>query len=164
MGVAVPIVMAAATAYGAYSQYKQGQYQSAVARNNQSIAEQNANLITQQGAVAEQTQRQKTAQLIGMERANEGASGVSLDSGSPLRLQSDTATLGEVDALTIRNNAAIAAWGARSQASSFGSQAKADALTGELNAGGSLLSGAAATGSAWDKYRMSTQKQPATGT
>ena len=47
------------------AQSQAADYQAQVARNNQIIANQNAGAAIQQGQVAEDAQRQKTAQLIG---------------------------------------------------------------------------------------------------
>jgi hypothetical protein len=76
------------------------------------------------------------------------ASGVLVDEGSPLAILQDTAIQGELDALTIRSNAAQEAWSFRTQAGGFTAQAglsrakKRDpgaALTGTLLTGTSRL-------------------------
>ena len=101
-------------------------YQAQVARNNQIIAEQNAQSAEDVGLVREQDQRQKTASLIGTQRATLAAAGLDPNSGSPLDLQSDSASLGELDAQTIRHNAGLEAYGYQSQASNFAAQAQLD--------------------------------------
>ncbi|WP_017773848.1 hypothetical protein [Paraburkholderia kururiensis] len=135
-------------------------YQAAVAQNNQKIANQNAQYAVQQGQIEEQAKRQQTAQLISQERAGAAAAGIDLNTGSPLREQGDTAKLGEIDALTIRNNAARAAYGYTVQGLDYGSQASLDqsasraALTGgALNAFGSIIGGASSVSSKWWKYQ-----------
>jgi hypothetical protein len=91
-------------------------YQAQVARNNQMIAEAYARRAEQQGRVDEQNQRFKTASVIGSQRAALASQGGDVDSGSPLDIASDTARAGELDALTLRNNAALKAYGYRVQA------------------------------------------------
>lgn len=151
-------------AVGAYrqgeAQAQQARYQAAVARNNQIIAQQNAQLAKQQGAVKEQMEREKTAQTLGKQRAALAASGVTLDSGSPLRLQEDTARLGETDALTIRNNAARQAYGFQSQASDYGAQAGVDessaenaSTAGMFGVASSLIGGASSVSEKWAMYK-----------
>src|SRR5689334_16302266 len=67
------------------------EYQSKLARNNAQLAEWQAHDAITRGQVAENNQRQKTAQLAGTQRAIMAARGLSLDEGSPLNILSDTA-------------------------------------------------------------------------
>lgn len=164
VSIAMTAVSAGAAAYGAM---RQGQaqsaalaYQAQVARNNQTIAGQYAQQATQDGENKVAAKQQQTAQMIGAQRAAMAANGVDLDSGSPLRLQEDTAKLGNVDAMTIRNSAAREAYGYQLQGLSYGQQAQLDqsssdnAVTaGNLNAFSSILGGAASVGKQWTQYK-----------
>lgn len=127
----------------------QANYQAQLARNNQMIAEWNARRALQQGRVAEQQQRFKTAQVIGAQRAALASQGGDINSGSPLDIVGDSARAGEFDARTIRNNAAMQAYGFRVQAANAGAQSELyrqsaantmDALP--FGIGSSLLGGA----------------------
>jgi hypothetical protein len=136
-------------------------YNAQVARNNQIIAQQNAQIALDQGNVAEQAQRQKTAQLIGADLAQEAASGVNPNSGSALDVRSSDAQIGELNALTTRYNAALKARDYENQASSFGAQAELysaqagwDQTAGFLNMGSSLLGGASSVSDKWLKYKQ----------
>jgi hypothetical protein len=100
----------------------QANYQAQLARNNQMIAEWNAQRALEQGRVAEQQQRFKTAQVIGAQRAALASQGGDVNSGSPLDIVGDSARAGEFDAQTIRNNAAMQAYGLRVQAANAGAQ------------------------------------------
>jgi hypothetical protein len=91
-------------------------YQAQVARQNQTIAEGYAKRAEQQGLIDAQNQRFKTASLIGAQRAALASQGGDIDSGSPLDIVGDTARAGEFDSQTIRNNAALKAYGYRVQA------------------------------------------------
>lgn len=62
--------------------------------------------------------------FIGSQRAAYAAQGIDVASGSSVEVQADTAKQGELDALTIRTNAAREAWGYRVQAK--GLQLKAE--------------------------------------
>ena len=88
----------AATVAGAIqssrAQSQAEQYQAAVSRNNQTVAEQNAQLALQQGQQQEAAKRQQTAQTEGRIGAMLSAEGVDPTFGTALRLQSDTAKLG----------------------------------------------------------------------
>ena len=149
----------AAAGISAISAEKQGEmqanaadYQAAVARNNQILANQSAQQAIAQGGVDAGQAQQKAAQQLSLVRAKEAASGVTLDSGSALDVQSDTAKSGALDALTIRNDAARKAYGFEVQGAQLGSQAQFDVVQGEndqqladLKAADSLLSGASSS-------------------
>jgi len=124
----------------------QAAYQAQVARNNQIIAERNAQDAEKRGDVAEDKTRQRTAFILGHQRAQLAGQGAALDDGSPLDLQMDTAGLGELDALTVRGNAQREAYADRVQGMNYGAQAaladsKTSMLGTWLSAGGSVLGG-----------------------
>lgn len=129
-------------------------YEAAVARNNQTIANYQADLAVQNGAVQEQNQQLKTASMAGDQRAALAANGVDLGTGSATEVLATTEFMGKRDALTIRDNAARQAWAYKNQALGYGSEAAADEATkGGINpdmAGlTSLLSGAGQVATQW---------------
>lgn len=135
-------------------------YQAGVARNNQTIADQNAAYALQAGRVAEQNQRQRTKQTVGMQRAQMAANGIDIGSGSAANLQADTAAVGELDALTVRNNALRQAINYRQQGADFGANAgflddragyARDA--GTLGAINSIVGGAASVSDKWLRWK-----------
>ncbi|PRZ51227.1 hypothetical protein BX589_12068 [Paraburkholderia fungorum] len=163
--LAMTAASAAMSAEGAQQQAKAtasaDQYQAQVAKNNQTIANQYAAQATADGENKVAIKQQQTAQMIGGERAAMAANGVDLNSGSALRIQGDTAKLGDVDALTIRNNAARAAYGYQLQGLSYGQQATLDESSaanavsaGNLNSFASIVGGASSVGSKWSTYQM----------
>lgn len=164
--LAMGAVSTAMSAYGAQqqadAQAQAAQYQAQVALNNQKIAGQYAQQAIADGENKVAAKQQQTSQMIGAQRAAMAANGVQLDSGSPLRLQEDTAKLGNVDALTIRNNAAREAYGYQLQGVSYGQQAQLDEATasnavtaGNLNMFSSIIGGAASLGSKWTTFKTS---------
>lgn len=114
---------------GMYSQFRSGQKAASAAEeqgkaqrqaseSQAELAEWNADVATlqQQDAVArgaEEEARFRTGvrQLIGSQRADFAANNVDVGFGSAVDVQADAAFLGELDALTIRTNAAREAWG-----------------------------------------------------
>lgn len=153
------------SAYGAYNQSKANkaayEYQAGVNANNAKIAEWQAQDALQRGARAEQQQRLKTAQLKGSQRASLAARGIALDEGSALNILDDTDYMGEVDALTIRDNTAKEAWANRNQAAGYASdasmlQSRADAESPGYAAFISLLGGAGSVASNWYRYKTTT--------
>lgn len=141
--------------------YQAATYQSAVAQNNQTIAEQNARYALEAGRSQESAQREKTAQMIGMQRAQMAANGIDIGSGSALNVQASTAATGELDALTIRNNAARAAYNYNVQAGDFAANAKLADMTaanatktGGINAVSSIVGDAGSVADKWLKWKM----------
>ena len=143
-------VGAGVQAYGSESAAK---YQAAVANNNAAVAKQNAQYAIDVGNTQMQAKQQQTASMIGSERAMYGAAGVEDNSGSAVRVQSDTARLGAIDAATIKNNAARQAYGYQVQAAGFQGQASMDQAAGNLNAFSSIIGGASSIGSKWSDYQ-----------
>lgn len=140
------------------AQAQAGQYNAQVADMNATMAETRAKDALARGAVEEQQKRAQTAQLMGRQRAAMAANGVDLTFGSPLDTIVDTAIMGELDAMTIRQNAGreaddyrMQAWNARADAGLSRSNAKSAKTGGYLAAGGTVLGGAADVG----KFRAS---------
>jgi hypothetical protein len=143
----------------------QASYMAQLSRQRQQLAEQQARDAIQRGEVAEQKQRDLTAQRIGTQTAALAAQGTDLE-GSPTDILGDTARAGEQDALTIRNNAAREAWGYQVQ----GANAASDAALREsfepsyLGAGASLLLGASSLADKWGKFIETDPRNPRSGT
>jgi hypothetical protein len=141
---AIPYVMAALSAYGAYSQAAgqkdQANYQAKVAANNATVAEMQAQDAKARGDVAAAATRRKYAALLGTQRASLAARGLDISDGSPNAILQDTAYFGAVDEQTTRENAAREAWGYRVRAANFQGDAGAYGATADainpLMAGG----------------------------
>lgn len=103
VGVGVGLQIAGMIAEG-YSQKKQGEHEDEIAKYNARVTDNEATQVRNRGVEEENIQREKTAQLLGKQRAQLGAAGVDLITGSPLDIQEDTVLLGEVDALRVRSN------------------------------------------------------------
>lgn len=123
-------------------------YNAAVATNNQEIANQNARYAAQEGEVNAARKQQETRAKIGGVLAEQGASGVDVNSGSAVDTRASASEVGAEDALTIRSNAARQAYGYQTQATNYGaeaeldkSKAKSSATSGYINAGSTFLSG-----------------------
>lgn len=139
-------VVAGGTAMSAYGQMQSGKETNTLFQQNAQIAEYQAQDAEARGKVGEKQSRRLTEKVIGAQRTSLAGQGVDVNRGSALDVQSDAAYLGELDALTIRNNAAKEAWGYRMQAkdlSTRGRNAKREgewgAYTTILGSGGSLL-------------------------
>ena len=150
----------AGTAISAGGAYAQGEaasanaaYQAQVAANNAAIAQRNARMDIQSGEVQATNAELKTRAQVGQEKATQGAAGIDVNTGSAPNVRTATEQLGALNAMTIRSNAAKAAYGqevsatsatAQSQLLSAESQQYAEAAP--LGAAGTLLSGASTVG------------------
>lgn len=150
----------ASTLLSAAGAVQQGNASAAASRYNAQVAEMNATIsdkrardALERGQVEEQKQRQKTASIMGAQKAAMAANGVDLSFGSPLDTIVDTATMGELDALTIRSNAyreeydyKVDAVNKRAGANLSRMEASAAKTGSLLTAGSTILGGAASVG------------------
>lgn len=132
-------------------------YQAAVARNNQMIANFQAQDALERGKIAARRSRMATAQLKGRQRTAQAGMGVIVDEDSSLDLLGDTAELGMLDELGIQANAEREAFQLRSRAQNFGNEAALLNLR-VANAPGSGALGTAVSGlgsvaSKWYSFR-----------
>jgi hypothetical protein len=132
----------------------QGDFQRQQFETNARLAEMQAQDTIKRGDEDAAAYKKQVKQVIGSQRAAMAAQGIELDSGSALDIQEETAGIGALDALTIKNNAWREAWGYRMQASSMAGQgamaqigARNDArntmLTGGMNAANFYVRGLA---------------------
>lgn len=151
LAIAGAVTSAGGAVANGISQSNQAAYSAQIASNNAAIAGQNANYAVQAGQAKEQASRMKTAGIIGQQKAIQGSSGLDVNSGSNVDVRKSTAELGELDALTIRNNAAREAYGYQTQGSNFTAQAGLDKtassndLTAGFISGGSSILGSASS-------------------
>ena len=156
----VAVVGAAVTAYGQVQQGKAQQkaanYSSAVARNNQIIADRAAADAIERGKVEASLQQRATAALQARQRVAFAANGVVVDQGSASDIVGDTAELGKFEELRIRNNAAREALGFQTQGMNFGAEAglqtyqgAAAAQAGRTAAAGTLISSVGSVAGKW---------------
>lgn len=164
----LPVALTAASAgVSAVGQIQAGQAEASARRYNAQISDMNAELsrrrakdAIERGAREEQRHRQDVAALRGRQVAASAANGVDISFGSPLDTIMDDAVLGELDALTIRKNAATEAYdyevqavNGRADAQLNRMGARAAETGGFLNAAGTILGGAS---SAYSEYRRPT--------
>jgi len=149
MGATAAIAMIGlGSGMSASAQKSAGKSQQALANYNASISDIKANDAIARGAEEETRHRLGTRKLIGSQRAAFAASGVDITDpdSTAVNVFADTAALSEVDALTIRSNAAREAWGYRAQAQDDRARGRIAKQTGDnqaigtlINAGGSVL-------------------------
>lgn len=121
---AIPAALAAASAFaGAKAEKDSNKWQAQVA---------GANYATQQALAVDAVARGDTAaagvvrkgnQLAGRQRATMAARGLDTTQGSPLEILRDTQYFTDIDAATVRSNAAREAWGYKVNATNYQNQA-----------------------------------------
>lgn len=160
------MLMIGSTVMGGVGAIQQGNAAAASANYNAKVADMNAKLserqardVIERGQMAEQQQRVKTSQLLGQQKAAMAANGVDLGFGSPLDALVDTATMGELDAMTIRANTyreerdvRQQGLNSRGQAGMMRAEAKGAKSGGFLDAFGTVLGGGA---KAYGNYQTS---------
>lgn len=160
VGVVGLVSSMSAQAQQAEAQANALRYQAQVAENNRQIGDQLADRATKAGEAQVSAQRLKTAAAIGGIKAHQGASGLDINSGSAVDIQSTAAEMGELDALTIRNNAAMQSYSYKLQGAGYG-QTAALSMAGAQNAQTagnlsqftSLAGGASSIADKWVKYQ-----------
>ncbi len=123
---------------------KAAQAQAGLLDYNAQIADAQAADAVTRGQEEENRYRQGVRTLVGSQRAGFAAQGVDIGTGSALDVQGDTAFLGELDALTIRTNAAREAWGHRASATDLRNRARVTRETGVFAEQGARAAGNAA--------------------
>lgn len=137
IGAVATVASVASGIVGGISSYQQGkaqqaqaEYQAKVAEDNARIAQQNASNVRQEGIEESRMQRMKTLQTVSSQQASMAANGLDISQGTPLDVIEDTATMGELDALTTQYNSETKAQAYEQQANNFNNQANLDRIAG----------------------------------
>jgi hypothetical protein len=132
---------AAGTATSAVGQIKAGSAAKAQGDANATLAEINAQRSIEDAAIAERQQRTADAQILARGAAIAGASGIDVNSGSPLEVLIENQRQAELNALIIRRGGQLDAQAERAGGAiqkAAGNAAKTASLYG---AGSTLLTG-----------------------
>jgi hypothetical protein len=139
---------------------KAEQYQAQVATNNSIIASQSAEAATQAGQAQATTQSLRARAALGAVTTNIAASGVDVNTGSAAEARESQRELGELDTLTTVQNAALQAYGYRTQQTGFQAQSGLNIATGQnaavagnISAATGLLGGASSLGLKWTQLQ-----------
>ncbi len=141
-------LQAAGTAYSAVSQYYQGKWAKQLANYNAKVATMQGQYALERGEQMGARQRMATGQLRGAQRAAFAGQNVVIDDGTALQANEQAAYWGEVDAITVRNNAALEAWGYKQSAVNSVLSGQMSMAQGMANATGTILGGAGRIASA----------------
>jgi hypothetical protein len=167
LGAVGQVVAAEGQARQMEAQAKAADYNAQVVEMNATLSDRRAKDALERGAKEEQRKRLEVQRILGSQQAAMAANGVDITFGSPLDTLTDTAMLGEIDALTIRTNANRESYDRRVDAVNQRAGATLDRMeaqsaregagytrtAGYLGAFGTVLTGA---GKAFQGYRQST--------
>ena len=134
-------------------------YQASIARINAQIAQQNGQMSIEKGEFNATMAGKDTAAKVGGIMAQQAANGIDVNSGSAVDVRSSAAQMGQLNVLSIRDNASREARGYTNQAESYGLQAGMSdatatgaAAAGGINSATSLLGGATTAATNWAKW------------
>ena len=140
------VVSGVGTVYTAQANSAASDYNAQIATMNAELSRRRAKDALARGAAAEQQKRLEVAQIKGRQLAAAAANGVDVSFGSPLDAMIDTAVLGELDAMTIRRNAAresydyeVQAVNGKAEASLYSMNSANQLTGGYLDAAGTVL-------------------------
>lgn len=163
IGTVASVAATGVSVMGAVQSGKQAsaqmEYQSKINNNNAILADRQAEDALARGQEEERKHRIKLGLYQGQQINAFASNGVTVDSGTPLDVLGDSAETGELEALTIRNNAARESWGYRVQAGNYrssaglNSSAAQNAITSGYTSGfSSALAGAGSVADRWYTY------------
>ena len=141
--------------YSARSQKTQARLQADLAEHNARMAEMGARQALFSGQRQAAARSLQAGQLLSAQKAAQAASGVDLSVGSTAELRAGTEIFKEADVNQIEANALMQAWGYRTQAADYRTQAwmaRASSPSPSLAAGATLLTGAVSVADSW--YRL----------
>lgn len=153
MAAAAAVATVATGFISAKGQRDEGKYQKAIMDQNARIAEMQADDAIERGRSDEFAMRLNVRQVIGAQRASIGAQGIDVNDieGSAGHVQLSTRAQGELDALTIRNNAAREAWGYKVQAQDYTQQGKMVEFASKNRARDTILTSFISAGSGYSR-------------
>lgn len=119
----------------------QGSAEAQMFEQNARLATMQAEDATARGEVEVGQHQRSVKKLLGAQRARLAAQGLDVSADSALDVQAETAQLGALDTLTLRNNAFREAWGYQTQALDYQDRAKMARLTAKAKSKSTILTG-----------------------
>ena len=147
------LLLIGATALTGVGQIQAGMAANEAGKANARIQRRLAADAIARGDAEAQDQQIKNAAFKGEQAAAFGASGAEIESGSSLNILADTAELGKLDELRIRNNAQREAFALESGAAISEAEGSNARTSSFLTAGGTLLGGAGQVASKWKVFK-----------
>jgi hypothetical protein len=147
--------------YSAKAKAGQYNYQAGIARVNQSVQEQNAKFAADSGEIEGVQTGMKHKALLGKIVAQQGASGIDVNSGTNLDVYAGAQTIARMDQANVARNAMqktrayqSAAWSEGEQANMYDIAAKNAKKEGKIGILSSIVGGASSVSSKWSQGRQ----------
>lgn len=147
--VAATVISAIGTGYSGLAQVEQHKYQAGIARNNATVARNQAADAEERGKQDELKKWREVTAMKSAQMASFAANGLDTTFGTPLDVVTDTAVFGGQDAWQIRENAAREATGFMISAQNYDQEALAQKRAGRnalvstaLDVTGTVIGGA----------------------
>lgn len=154
-------MQAAGDLFGGQAKGKLAEYQAGIATQRSEVAAQNARFAFQTGESEALTSGYRTGQIVGQERAGQGAGNIDTGSGSAAALRASQTKVGQMSEANIRTTAARRGYGYQVEAASDVAQANvfstASATEREasyIGAGSSILGAAGSVASKWQQASL----------
>lgn len=139
------------------AQNKANDYNAAIMQRNAQISQMQGEEAVKAGALEEGDYRKQIRKLMATQKAGYAAAGVDVNVGTPVDVMADTAQQGEVDALTIRRNAALKKWGFENEANNYIANAnmlKASKKSALMAGATSFIGGLTPLASTYGQYKL----------
>ena len=140
------------TGLTAAGQISQGRAADDAAKYNARVDENRATEVQNRAISLESEERQKAAEFRGRQRAILAARGVSVDTGTALRIQEDTELLGEINAMRIRESTESQVGALETSASLTRSQGRSALRQGALGGFATVAAGAGRVADKWHQF------------
>ena len=134
-------VSAYSSIQGGLAQSSAAAYQAQVAKNNATIAQQNARYATTAVEIQASERSQQAAATQGRIRTAIAANGVDVNTGSASDVQSSQRQIGQLDTENVMQSALLNAYGYRTQAAGYSAQSALDTAQSSQAVEGGILSG-----------------------
>lgn len=142
LGVISSLIGAAGAVYSGIAAKNAADYQSAVARQNANIAEENARRVVERSQIKQQDQDMQSMAELGTQEAIQAASGLSITGGSQMLSRKAAAELGRRDALNVRQDGELESYNFKTQAVNQRAEAQLAKMKGQSSLIGGYLQGA----------------------
>jgi hypothetical protein len=166
-GIAGALLSAFGTIEGGQATKNAASYSAQVAANNAIIAQQNAKYAAEAGQTQATAEALKGAATGGAIKGGQAASGVDVNTGSAVDVQTSQRETSKLNTETTLNNAQLQAYGYRTQATGYQAQSQLDLaqaqqapIGADLAASGGLLSSASALGLKWSQLGSTPSPTP----
>lgn len=149
----------AGTVSSAFAQREQGRTRRIISESNQRIAELKGKEALRRGGERAAKSKREFKKLRGKQRAALAAQGIDIGTGSAQDIQEETEVVSELDALTIKTNAAREAFGIRAGGRGEAFAGRLEERAGKIGAFSTLLTGGLRAAESYQRRKKPTSRR-----